>query len=1661
MAYDPSIFNINPYYDDFDSAKGFLRVLFKPGYAVQARELTQLQTILQNQLSRVGDHLFKDGSRIVGGGITVRNASYLMVDVGINSPLYGVTDFQPLVGGTITSTTSGDTTSAKIVGYISPDLNSDGYLVLVVDFYSGSEFGSSTINLINSPDVSYTGANVLTIAPDSFATGSCKVIGVAEGIFYINGFFVRTGLQQFAPYRLSSDGSYRDLEFASVTGEEFAELSKKIGFTITNDNVTEQEDSTLRDPAIGSYNYNAPGADRYTIVLTLDQTDLTETPSNFVELLRFENGRVTKKVERVTYGEIENALARRTFDESGSYTVRPFEVQVRTNDSANYNLSIGSGKAYVLGHEVENQYPQTVALPKARTTENNTQTFSYALGNYIDAAVGGASNLGQTFADNLAAIGSGSALVRFLNSTRAVVGTARVHGVNPVNTGTYRLFLYGISGSVTSGRTGYIYSDTTGFTLGAFFINTAGSNLTAPKDTVNSSLVYEIKPGYAIKDISNLTVYGKLVTDDLTVQYTGTPGSSDTAIYTVNKSSDFDSLDSSNPYRFKNYSTATTSSLEVSQIGIVNDNGGCAVLNSGTLSGGGNNNTMTLTVTGSSNNGWGGFTAGNIRLIVPVIYTPDLSVSGQYRSKTSVSTTDTFAALADRRGNPNTDENSVYYEFDQYDVYKVSSVIATDSSVTPNIVTNVTSDFELDDGQRETHYGLSRLYLKPSSATKPIYSSSNISLSVSYSYFSHGGLASAPFIGALSYSGIPYENIPVFSNPRTGKTVSLANCLDFRHSGSTASTVRIKPYGANVGFVVAEDTTITYNHYLPRIDKLCVKSNPDDGSALFFLVRGTPDLSPVAPPDPQDALVISTITIPAYTHNTTDVVLDPVETKRFTMADLGKMEKRIDDVEVFAKLSLSESELESRSLKTSASATEPLKTSIFVDEFYGHSVADVTDPLYTCSVDFERGELRPFFTTQPVNLIDTTPITDAGEQSDPATSSISNIAISTDGVLTLQYSVTPYVQNLFYTKTIKINPSNTVNWLGFMKLSSSVNPFFDAGYRPIIKTNSLMENDNWQSANPSNLRGFGTQWNDWDSIWTGIEDVEEEQDEIQKRVFELPRFSTDSSIPSRNSGSNRIGANRTAESVNQKTSNFIKTRKLKNRIKYRVGSRMVDRSVLPYIPSSTISATVHGLKPNTTGLSVYFDGVVVTAGVSTDANGSASFSFGITAGSYLVGEKTVRISDSLVTENAKIAADATYYCTGLLRQRENGCVSVLPPEVRRQTVSSEAVSRDPFNRDIDSVEANHWSDPLSQTFFVDKKLYPDGLMLKTVSLYFSSKDSALPVTVQIRPTVSGYPSPSVVMPFSTVTKVPSEVTASASTPQATVFQFSSPVYLEPGEYALCVLTNSSSYELFAADSSVNTNENTDAVGGRAGNNQTVGTLFAPQGIGAAVADNATDIMFALGRCDFSQSTTGNIQYRNLSDCTGAHVLKFYAPEIIPNSCSITRTIGSYSFLNNEAVYPVTTLTSPNLQYTLTRGNLSAVSPVVYLNSLYGAAVTQSTSGRYVSRVVELPDDLHSRGLAVFLDQNTPSGSSARVYYRYSETGEEDIFSKPWAAVSRTNPTFASTSELDFREGAFRVTAGTTFGSYQVRVDVVKDTGGNWTSYYRTPCVKNIRVVSFI
>jgi hypothetical protein len=74
-------FNTEPYYDDFSEDKKFYRILYRPGYAVQARELTQMQTILQNQIGRFGDHIFKEGAMVIPGQISVdQKAAYIKLE---------------------------------------------------------------------------------------------------------------------------------------------------------------------------------------------------------------------------------------------------------------------------------------------------------------------------------------------------------------------------------------------------------------------------------------------------------------------------------------------------------------------------------------------------------------------------------------------------------------------------------------------------------------------------------------------------------------------------------------------------------------------------------------------------------------------------------------------------------------------------------------------------------------------------------------------------------------------------------------------------------------------------------------------------------------------------------------------------------------------------------------------------------------------------------------------------------------------------------------------------------------------------------------------------------------------------------------------------------------------------------------------------------------------------------------------------------------------------------------------------------------------------------------------------------------------------------------------------------------------------------------------
>ena len=64
--------NVAPYFDDFKEDSNYYKVLFKPGFPVQARELTTLQSTLQNQIEDLGTHMFKEGARVIPGNLDYR-----------------------------------------------------------------------------------------------------------------------------------------------------------------------------------------------------------------------------------------------------------------------------------------------------------------------------------------------------------------------------------------------------------------------------------------------------------------------------------------------------------------------------------------------------------------------------------------------------------------------------------------------------------------------------------------------------------------------------------------------------------------------------------------------------------------------------------------------------------------------------------------------------------------------------------------------------------------------------------------------------------------------------------------------------------------------------------------------------------------------------------------------------------------------------------------------------------------------------------------------------------------------------------------------------------------------------------------------------------------------------------------------------------------------------------------------------------------------------------------------------------------------------------------------------------------------------------------------------------------------------------------------------
>jgi len=369
----PTDFNVSPYYDDFTESKKFHRILFRPAFAVQARELTQSQTQLQNQIERLSDHLFDKGAMIIPGEIGY-DLKYYAVKLTSKSAS-NLTDY---VGTTLTGNTSGVT--AKVVNSVATDGTDPD--TLFVKYFNTNSTDNTTITFSDGETLTSDGSGNPTVVVNTTATGSAAQI--QEGVYYINGYHVQVSGQTLILEKYSSTPSYR------------------VGLTVTESFVTSGDDSSLNDNAQGVSNTNAPGAHRFKILLTLTKKALASTEdNNFYELLRLSSGTLQNQVRSTEYAVLEDTLARRTYDESGDYVVKPFDIDIREHlisgnnrgiytsgnggDATKLAVGFSPGKAYVKGYEIDTIATTYVDVDKARdfATQNNFNT-RFDIGNFVN-----------------------------------------------------------------------------------------------------------------------------------------------------------------------------------------------------------------------------------------------------------------------------------------------------------------------------------------------------------------------------------------------------------------------------------------------------------------------------------------------------------------------------------------------------------------------------------------------------------------------------------------------------------------------------------------------------------------------------------------------------------------------------------------------------------------------------------------------------------------------------------------------------------------------------------------------------------------------------------------------------------------------------------------------------------------------------------------------------------------------------------------------------------------------------------------------------------------------------------------------------------------------------------------------------------------------------
>ena len=837
--------------------------------------------------------------------------------------------------------------------------------------------------------------------------------------------------------------------------------------------------------------------------------------------------------------------------------------------------------------------------------------------------------------------------------------------------------------------------------------------------------------------------------------------------------------------------------------------------------------------------------------------------------------------------------------------------------------TNITSRFKLDTGQRDSYYDISRIVRNPDALIP------TGRLLVIHDYFGHSG--SGDYFSVDSYANaVDYADIPAYNATKVDPETlapkgfyELRDSLDFRPAVANNAAGSTNPFsfssrafegtGSSTGDLVVPDDNIRmdFTFYLPRWDLMFLTSEGN-----FKIVEGVSDEDPYYPDATNtSAMKLATIQMQPYTYKADDLKLTYVDNRRYTMRDIGLLDRRIANLEYYTSLALLERDTASFQIQD-ANGLDRFKSGFIVDNFYGHNIGDSQNPDYNCSVAPRQGHLRPETTLDNIALVEEN-TTDAERTAD-------NYA-KTGDLITLPYTHTASITQPYSSRVESINPFLVTHWVGNITLNPASDIWIDTNRVPEL---IIDVEGNYEQMLRTNKNAFGTVWGAWEDFNTGTETTR--KTEQWRQGWDIMERSVDTVQV-------------------QQVMTGAHTR-LQERIQHvNIGDRILNIEIIPWMRPKDITFVGENFKPNTR-LYSFFDGTNVNAfskptgssAGSTTTNGSltktdttvtvvsttgfpttgtikitsvsGSFTIsedmiytGVTSttftgitraannttvaehataatvsgavnsmpmitnslgqiyGTYAlpntdtvrfrVGEKMFRMTDSstnsLVPGVANTAGNAVYLARGTIETRQAQINAVRNAEVVVDTVTETQV----ITREVAGTAVTRQIGSVPQPDPLAQTFMSGqegGEFLTKCDIYFFAKETNRPVTMQIRTVVNGYPSKTI-LPFSTVVKQASDITVTSDATTATTFTFPSPVYIQQGvEYCVVLLGNTKETKVW-----ISRLGEIDTGGVRAISEQPhLGSLFKSQNASTWTASQNEDLKFTMYRATFDNTLTG-------------------------------------------------------------------------------------------------------------------------------------------------------------------------------------------------------------